>query len=156
MGGGGGPQSRYFGLSEYTSPPPEEEVMSVAWIHIKWKDKQTHQFRDEPQNTSPSKLYANHTFCTHTHKEAKQGHTRAVWLPSERWQSCPVQESWPPSAAVGTMPPVSPSLSPPKSFPHQPAGTGKERRTEGAMYYRTAEVVRAGVIQRGWVNMYRH
>lgn len=57
MGGGGGPQSRYFGLSEYTSPPPEEEMMSVAWIHIGWKNKQTHRFRVQPQNTSPSKLW---------------------------------------------------------------------------------------------------
>lgn len=144
------------------SPPPEEEMISVAWIHTGWKDKQTHQISKKNTKYIPISTVQRYKTCqpyilyTHTHKEAKQRHSSAVWLPSERWQSCPVQESWPPSAAVGTMPPVSPSLSPPKSFPHQPAGTGKERRTEGAMYYRTAEVVRAGVIQRGWVNMCRH
>lgn len=59
-------------------------------------------------------------------KNMIQRHTSVVvWVPSGRWQSCLVWESWPPSAAVGTMPPVSPSLSPPKTFPHQPAGTEK-------------------------------
>lgn len=69
-----------------------------------------------------------HSFFVYTRKQTKREHTS---VPSGRWQSCPVQEIWPPFAAVGTMPPVSPSLSPPKSFPHQPAGTeGKTERRD--------------------------
>lgn len=52
----------------------------------------------------------------------------AVPVPSGRWQSFPALESWPPSAVVGTAPPASPSPSPLKTFPHQPAGT--ERKVE--------------------------
>lgn len=84
-----------------------------------------------------------HSFFVYTRKQTKREHTS---VPSGRWQSCPVQEIWPPFAAVGTMPPVSPSLSPPKSFPHRPAGTeGKTEREE--MSVRTAEVFYHGVIQ---------
>lgn len=92
----------------------------------------------------------------HTNKNKKlQTHTSVVRVPSGRWQSCPVQESWPPSAAVGIMPPVSPSLSSPQTFPHQPAGTerDRERQREGETCFRTAEMVYDGIIQGDWVNM---
>lgn len=54
--------------------------------------------------------------------------TGVVWVPSERWQSCPVQESLPPSVAVGIMPQVSPCLSTPEASPHQPTGMQKKYR----------------------------
>lgn len=58
----------------------------------------------------------------------------AVCVPSGRWQSFPAPETWPPSAVAGTAPPASPSLSPPKTFPRQPAGT--ERKAEQVMPFR--------------------
>lgn len=64
-----------------------------------------------------------------SHRFIFQRNTSVVWVPSGRWQSCPVQESWPPSAAVGIMPTVSPSLSSPQTFPHQPAGTERKTKT---------------------------